>query len=137
MNEVYTNLRDLGDPIRADVVGLESAIAELVDDIENCNLRIREAELILNASSEAVDYWKNVLETAYLTHRVVDEKHKLAVMSIISDRQDLINLFPSVPPIKPSGVPRLVLIFMTPLLAMVLFLAALFLVEVLKVSLKP
>jgi len=136
VNDVYTNLRDLTDTTRGDVVGLKAAVAALGEDIEDCNRRIWTAERIYNASKEAVAYWDNVLETAVLTHRAVDERHKLAAMAIVADRQDLINLFPAVPPRKPSGVSRFFLVMATPFLAMVLFLGALFLVEAIRVSLR-
>lgn len=136
-NEVYTNLRNLHDTTRSEVAGLINAVTELQEDIAEINLKIRAAERIFTASKEAVEFYADVLETAVLTHREADQKHKTAVMSIISDRQDLISLSPALPPHKPSGVSRLVLVVVSPLIAMIFFLALLFLAEVLRVSVAP
>ena len=137
VNDVYNNLRNLRDTTQADVAGLKQAVATLQQDSDEQNRKIQAAERILNASKEAVDYWKDRLETAILTHRAVDERHKVAGLSIAADRQDMVSQYPAVAPTKPSGVPRVILVAITPILAMIIFLAILLLVEIVRVSLQP
>lgn len=138
INDVYTNLRGLYDEISGDVAGLQKAVQELPENIEECTLNIRAAEQVLNASQALVDHYDNLLETAHLGFREVYKKYELAKISIVSDRQDLIGEWiPAFPPQKVSGVPKPVVIVTSSCLAMVFFLIFLFFVEVIRLSLRP
>jgi capsular polysaccharide biosynthesis protein len=137
INDVYTNLRNLRDTTQADVKGLSQAVEQLRTDISSINSQIEAAERVRNASQEEVEYWADRLETAQLTFRAVDERHKVAGMAIAADRQDMISQYPAIAPIKPSGVPRVLLVAMAPIIAMIIFLALLFVIEIIRVSIRP
>jgi capsular polysaccharide biosynthesis protein len=134
LNEVYTKLRELRDTAAAGYSGAGEALKHLPEDLKDYSERSRAAELILNASEEAVKFWEDRLKTAQASFMEVSKRRALAVMAIASDRQDLISWVRAYPPLKPAGLPRSLLCVAAMLLGMTLLAVLILLLEMIKTT---
>jgi capsular polysaccharide biosynthesis protein len=134
INLVYVELRKLRDAVASDVEGASAAVQRLPEYIQDYSRQIHEAELILGASEIEVKFWEVRLETAQLGFQEVNERREVAVMSIASDRQDLLSWIRATPPLKPAGLPRPLFVGAAAVLTMGLLAVFILLMEVMKAT---
>jgi hypothetical protein len=135
INLVYVEMRKLRDAVASDVAGASATVRRVPEYIQDYSRRIHEAELILGASEIEVKFWEARLETAQLGFQEVNERREVAVMSIASDRQDLLSWIRATPPLKPAGLPRPLFVVAAAVLTMGVLAVLILLMEVMRATL--
>ncbi len=134
INLVHVELRKLHDAVASDVEGASAAIRKLPEYIQDFSRQIHEAELVLGASEIDVKFWEDRLESAHLGFQEVNERYQVAIMSIASDRQDLLSWIRATPPLKPAGLPRPLFVVATAVLTMGVLAVLILLYEVMRAT---
>lgn len=135
INLVHVEIRKLLDGTASDAAGASAALSILPEYIQDYSRQIQEAEKVMGASEAEVKFWEGRLEAALLGFQEVTKRREVAVMSIASERQDLLSWIRATPPLKPAGLPRPLFVVATAVLAMGVLAVLILLMEVMRTTL--